>query len=153
MRTLYGAWRTPPPLPMLEAELNSAYANKDAKQTLENSILIIKNYPEKADIARLMSANISLFQGNYELADSLLTEVRKNHPDSPGPMISLGLANQLMGRFEKAEKNYAEFCYLFDIVFPDLVEEINRYRYLMQEGFRTPPKWQEMYRYQIMHEL
>jgi hypothetical protein len=68
-------------------------------------------------------------------------------------MIALGLAYQLQGRFKEADKNYAEFTYLFDEIFPELVAEIQRYRLLMQEGFKAPPKWPEIYRYQLMHDL
>jgi hypothetical protein len=68
-------------------------------------------------------------------------------------MIALGLARQLLGQFEEAEANYYEFCYLFNEIFPEVVDEVNKFRYLMKEGFRTPPKWQEIYRYQFMHEL
>ena len=38
-------------------------------------------------------------------------------------------------------------------IFPELVDQVNHFRYLMQEGFRIPPKWQNIYRYQLMHEL
>ena len=68
-------------------------------------------------------------------------------------MIALGLTYQLQGNFEEADKNYQEFSYIFDEIFPDLLKEVQRFRYLMQEGFQTPPKWLEIYRYQLMHEL
>ena len=68
-------------------------------------------------------------------------------------MIAMGLAYQLQGRFAEAEKSYFDFCYIFDEIFPELVAEVNHFRYLMQEGFSAPPKWPEIYRYQLMHEL
>ncbi len=150
---IYDALHTPPPFNMLEAQMNSAYVNRDAVETLKNGFAIIKHYPERAAMAKLLAGNISLLQDSPAEALELFLSVRADAPDSPGPMISLGLACQLEGRFAEAEKNYAEFCYLFDEVFPELVAEITQYRFLAQEGFRTPPKWQEIYRYQLMHEL
>ncbi len=145
--------KAPPPLSSLEAQMNSAYAEKDGDRTLKACYGIIEYYPEQAARARLLAANILMIHGQFEPAEALLKEVRKAYPDAPGAMISLGLALQLQGRYSEAEKNYAEFCYLFDEIFPEVVREVNKFRYLMQEGFSTPPKWQEIYRYQFMHEL
>jgi Flp pilus assembly protein TadD len=133
--------------------MNSAYAEKDGDLTLQNCTAIIEYYPENAARARLLAANILIIHDQFESAAALLQEVRKEYPDAPGAMIALGLAFQLQGRFEEAEANYYEFCYLFNEIFPEVVDEVNKFRYLMKEGFRTPPKWQEIYRYQFMHEL
>jgi len=145
--------KAPPPLTSLEAQMNSAYAEKDGERTLKACYAVIEHYPESAARARLLAANILMIHEQFESAEALLKEVRKDYPDAPGAMISLGLAQQLQGRYAEAEKNYAEFCYLFDEIFPDVVREVNKFRYLMREGFSTPPKWQEIYRYQFMHEL
>jgi hypothetical protein len=153
VHTLYKLMRRPPPLLTLEAKMNNAYANKNAAETLENCLMLIEHYPEHAALARLLAGNISLIQNNAAQAIGFFSAVRKDFPDSPGPMIALGLAYQLQGRFKEADANYAEFTYLFDEIFPELVSEIQRYRYLMSEGFRSPPKWAEIYRYQLMHEL
>jgi tetratricopeptide (TPR) repeat protein len=153
VRTIYRISHAPPPLEFLEAQMHSAYVNRDTDKTLEACNQIIRHYPTEADTARLFGANISLLQDEYENASTLLTITRVTYPDSPGPMIALGLAYQLQGRFREAEQNYAEFCYLFEEIFPELVDEINEFRHLMNEGFRAPPKWQEIYRYQLMHEL
>lgn len=153
VHTVYDQIRRPPPLLSLEAKMNSAYASKDAQRTLDAGRAIIKYYPEQSIMARLMTGNILLIQHQYEEAAEQLAAVRKEYPDSPGPMIALGLACQLQGHFEEAEKNYAEFSYLFGEIFPEIVEIIQKNRYLMEEGFRSPPKWVEIYRYQLMHEL
>lgn len=153
VRTIYNTLKSPPPLEMLEAQMHSAYANRDIPGTLENCMAIIKFHPQDASDARLMAGNISLMQQNLPAAVSLFEELRKDWPDSPGSMIALGLAYQLSGEFEKAEENYYEFCYIFEEIFPELVAEVNTFRRLMQEGFKSPPKWQEIYRYQLMHEL
>ncbi len=152
-RTIYRTRQAPPPLQLLEAQMYTAYANRDTDKTLKSCNLIIRHYPSKADTARLFGANISLLQNEYEKASTLLSITRTSYPDSPGPMIALGLAYQLQGRFREAEENYAEFCYLFDEIFPDLVDEVNQFRQLMKEGFRAPPNWEEIYRYKLMHEL
>ncbi|VGO23069.1 tetratricopeptide repeat protein [Pontiella sulfatireligans] len=153
VHTIYSLLHQPPPLNLLQAQMNSAYSSKDATETLKNCQNIIKHYPDEASMANLLAGNILLMQGDPATASALLTKVRATHPDSPGPMISLGLALQQQGRFKEAEENYAEFCYLFDEIFPELVSEINQYRYLAKERFRSPPKWTEIYRYQLMHEL
>ena len=133
--------------------MNSAYVNQDIEDTLKNCRTIIKHYPEEADVAIQLAGNIFMLRGNFEEATILYEEIRTQHPDSPGPMIALGLAYQLQDRFEEAEKSYFEFSYIFEDIFPELVSEITHFRYLMEEGFKAPPKWQEIYRYQLMHEL
>jgi tetratricopeptide (TPR) repeat protein len=150
---IFDVIKAPPPLSLLETQMNSAYADKDGEVALQNCKAIIEHYPERAAHARLLAANILIIHDHFKEAEAMLKEVRKEYPDAPGAMISLGLALQLQGHYEEAEKNYYEFCYLFDEIFPDVVLEVNKFRYLMQEGFRTPPKWQEIYRYQFMHEL
>ena len=153
VRTIYSTLKSPPPLEMLAAQMHSAYANKDIQGTLENSMAIIKYHPQDASNARLLAGNISLMQDNYPAAVTLFEALRKDWPDSPGPMIALGLAYQLSGEFDKAEANYYEFCYIFEDIFPELVAEVNTFRRLALEGFKSPPKWKEIYRYQLMHEL
>ena len=150
---IFDVIKAPPPLSLLETQMNSAYADKDGDVALQNCNAIIEFYPERAARARLLAANILIIHDHFEAAEAMLKEVRKEYPDAPGAMISLGLALQLQGHYEEAEKNYYEFCYLFDEIFPDVALEVNKFRYLMQEGFRAPPKWQEIYRYQFMHEL
>lgn len=153
VRLIYGVLNAPPPFDMLEAQMNSAYAERDIEGTLANCMAIINFYPDDSDKALLLAANISILRGSFPDAVELYGQVRERYPDSPGAMIGLGLANQLEGNFEEAEKNYYEFCYIFEEIFPELVEEVNHFRMLMKENFKNPPKWQNMYRYQLMHEL
>ncbi|RKZ05777.1 hypothetical protein DRQ32_12005, partial [bacterium] len=153
VHTIYKQLHRPPPFITLEAQMNSAFSSKDGDGALRAGFAIIKHYPEQSALAKLMAANILLTQNRPEEASTLFADIRKKYPDSPGPMIALGLAYQLQGRFREAEENYAEFTYLFDEIFPDLINTVQTYRYLMQEGFRSPPKWPEIYRYQLMHEL
>jgi len=153
VHTYYELKESPPPLQTLQTQMTSAYAEKDVEGTLKACLAIMDHYPEDAARARLLAANILMMSGEFDQAATLFSKVREEYPDSPGAMISLGLAEQLQGNFTQASTNYYEFCYLFDEIFPDVVQEVNQFRYLMQEGFRTPPKWQEIYRYQFMHEL
>lgn len=153
VHTVYTILHRPPPLPVLEARMNNAYARKNSDEILFSSAMIIRYYPEQAAMAKLLSSNILMIRKEFREASDLLASLRQDYPDSPGPMIALGLAYQLQGRFEEADANYAEFTYIFEEIFPDLVAEIQRYRYLMQEGLPSPPKWPEIYRYQLMHEL
>ncbi|MDF7822470.1 hypothetical protein P4B35_00475 [Pontiellaceae bacterium B12227] len=150
---VYNVLKAPPPFEMLEAQMNSAYANRDIEGTMHNCQIIMKHYPDDADIAMQLAANISMLSENFEDASRLYEKIREKNPDSPGPMIALGLAYQLQGRFDEAQKNYHEFCYIFEDIFPELVREIIHYRFLLEEGFKAPPKWKEIYRYQLMHEL
>jgi hypothetical protein len=145
--------KTPPPLPALENRMNNAYAEKNVQETLRTCITIMEHYPEQAGRARLLAANILMMTGEAGRAEELYRQIRRDCPDSPGAMISLGLTQQLAGRFQEAATNYNEFCYLFDEIFPEVVQEVRQFNYLAAEGFRAPPKWQEIYRYQFMHEL
>jgi hypothetical protein len=153
VRMFYISLNAPPPLDLLEAELKTAYINRSSGDVYQNSSLIIKYYPNDAAQARLMAANMSMLEGYFLDASKLYAQVREQHPDSPGPMIAQGLIYQLQGRFKEADQIYYEFCYIFEEIFPEIVEEVSRFRYLAQEGFREPPKWNNIYRYQIMHEL
>ncbi len=149
----YRQLHRPPPFITLEAQLNAAYSRQDGGQIIETGLRLIRCYPERAARARLMTANIFLLQQQYAQAEELLSDFREEYPDSPGAMIALGLALQQQGKFTEADAHYAEFTYLFDEIFPDLVGKVQEYRYLMQEGFRIPPKWEKIYSYQLMHEL
>jgi len=154
VRTIYNLRRQPPPFAVLDVEINRAYANRNADEVLRGGLQIIDHYPDQAGLARLLVGNILMVKNKPGEAEPFFRDVRKDYPDSPGPMISLGLAYQLQGRFAEADEVYGEFTYLFDEIFPKLVDTIQQYRYLMQEGIKTPPpKWIEIYGYQLMHEL
>lgn len=150
---IYTVRNAAPPLEMLQAQMNSAYADTNGAETLKNSLSIIHHYPEKADRARLLAANIFMIRDNFVEAEKLYQEARLGHPDTPALMLGLGLSQQLQGKRIAAEKNYYEFCYIFDVIFPDIVQRIQNHRFLLKEGFDTPPKWKEIYRYPMMHEL
>ncbi|MCK4565051.1 MAG: hypothetical protein KAU94_10310 [Verrucomicrobia bacterium] len=153
-RTIYSLRRQPPPFTVLDAQINSAYASKNMEEALQSGLLIINYYPEQAGLARLLVGNILMSNNKPGEAEPFFRDVRKEFPDSPGPMISHGLAYQLLGRFKEADEVYGEFTYLFDEIFPDLVNQIQEYRYLMEEDLQSPPpKWIEIYRYRLMHEL
>lgn len=151
--TVYDQLRSPPDFHVLRDQAKNAYTRGDGVQALHYLLQTIEYYPEKADLARLMAANIYLLQEKYEKAAKLLELVRQKHPDSPGPMISLGLAYHLQGNFEKADQQYEEFTLLFDIIFPELTAEIQNYRYLISEGFEVPTEWKQLFQLPIMKEL
>lgn len=153
--TFYSLKRQPEELPVLRASMSKAYEMRNGAEALKNCIQIIKHYPEtdEADVARLYAGNMMMMQGNYKTAETLFLDLRKRKPDCPSAMISLGLALQLQGLFEEADKHYEEFTLLFDIIFPQLTETIQNSRYLMLEGFKSPPNWQKIYGYKMMHEL
>jgi tetratricopeptide (TPR) repeat protein len=150
---IYKQLHRPPPLNQLQMQLNVAYAKKNTDQILINGLAIIQHYPTDATHARLLIGNLYLISGEYEKAQKLFSEVRKENPDSPSAMIALGLTHQLMGNFEEANKNYAEFTYLFENIFPAVVKKVSYFQYLNQEHLKTPPNWKEIYGYSMMHEL
>lgn len=153
IHTIYRVLSEAPPFAVVEARMNSEYTKKSFQECLNSCEIIIKHYPEQAAPAQLLAANILMFKQDFTMAIELLKKVRTTNPDSPGPMIILGLAYQLQNDFLSAEENYAEFCYLFDEIFPELVHDVTQLRQLMQEGFSSPPNWTEIYRYQLLHEL
>ena len=133
--------------------MNSAYAQSDFSRAMDYARAIIQNYPDEAGLAYLLQGNLLINSGKYEQAEASFRKARAADPDSPAAMISLGLACQLQGKMAEAESNYAEFAYLFENIFPDLVFKVKEFSYLIEEGLRRPPKWQEIYSYRIMHEL
>ncbi|MCK5923448.1 MAG: hypothetical protein KAG66_21110, partial [Methylococcales bacterium] len=129
-RTIYSLRRQPPPFAVLDVEINRAYANQNMNEVLRNGLQIIDHYPDQAGLARLLVGNILMVKNKPREAEPFFRDVRKDDPDSPGPMISLGLAYQLQGRFAEADEVYGEFTFLFAEIFPELVNTIQPYRYL-----------------------
>ena len=142
-----------PPFNTLNGYMNAAFLDQDVKAMVENAQLIQKYYPEKAAKAEFLMANLALMHGELNVAEALFLKVREKAPDSPAPMIFLGIIYQKKGEFEKANKVYDEFTFLFDEIFPAIVERIIGYQYLMEEGFKSPPRWKELYQYKAMNEL
>lgn len=66
--------------------------------------------------------NIQLFDGNFEIADSLLsvalsirqTSLRPNHPDIASTLQLLGVSNQRQDNFEEAEQLYTESLAIYE---------------------------------------
>ena len=162
VRIFYHDQKEPPILSDLQAELNYALSNNNAAEKMESCRRIINFYPdsEAAGYARLTAATQLLFAKEYKEAETLLKEVRKQYPDSPSAMISLGLAQQLQGKYNEADKNYEEFNYYFEIIYPAIVKQIALYRSILKENRNNqnsealdPPKWEQLYRYRFMHEI
>jgi len=150
----YKQLHTPPPLSILKMHMTSSYLKFNFPQALTNCYTIIRYYPESAGNAQLLAGNMKLFQKKYQEASIYLEAARKADPDSPAAMVSLGIAYHLQGRFKEAHQNYAEFTYLFENIFPELVFKISRYEYMIELGVTdAPPNWKEIYRYNQMHEL
>ncbi|MCF7848444.1 MAG: hypothetical protein K9M45_06300 [Kiritimatiellales bacterium] len=153
MRIVYRTAEAPEAFETLKAQATTAYHHRNWEPALQNCTKIIKHYPDQSTEARLMAANILLSHGRPDAAEALFSYVRDKSPDSPGPMIGLGLAFQMQSKFKEADRQYEEFIYLFDDIFPELVENVKTYRDLSLERFATPPNWQNIYSYRIMHEL
>ncbi len=153
VRIFYSALAPPPPYPVLEAEMNIAYANFDVTNVLKSYNAIVQHYSEHADSAKMLVANMAMRGDRPEQALALYEEIRAGYPDSPGPMVAHGLALQLQKRFSEADQIYIEFCFLFDVIFPEVVEQVSSFKSLIQEGFSSPPNWKSIYRYKIMHEI
>ena len=150
----YKQLHDPPPLSILKMHMTSSYLKFDFPQAFSNCYIIIRHYPESAGRAHLLAGNMMLFQGRYKEASAHLEAARAADPDSPAAMVSLGLAYHLQGRLKEAHQNYAEFTYLFENIFPELVFKISRYEYMIELGIKDPPpNWKEIYRYNQMHEL
>lgn len=153
VHVFYGMLRAPPPLTALRSEMNRAYLRHDFPVAAEACRRIVHIYPDRADRARLLLANMLIFSGRYADAEPLLREIRARDPDSPGPMVALGMVLQFQGKFKEAEENYGEFCYLFDEIFPDAVARVRKFQLVALEGFREPPVWKRIYNHRMMHEI
>jgi len=153
IHALYRVAEAPESYESLKAMTITAYDHHDWVPAFKNCLKIIKYYPDQSAEAHLMAANIMLIHELPEKAEPFFAYVREKSPDSPSAMIGLGLALQMQGKFSEAIKQYDEFIYLFDTIFPELVDKIRTYRGLALEGFKRPPSWKNIYSYPIMHEL
>lgn len=153
VHTIYKTFAIPDSFEGLRAKATLAHHHTDWQRAYAYCEQIIRYYPDQADESRLMAANILICHDLPEKAEPLFVEIRASMPDTPSAMVGLGLAQQLQGKHAEAIRNYDEFIYLFDDIFPDLVETIETCRGLAAEGFDEPPKWKNIYGYKIMHEL
>jgi tetratricopeptide (TPR) repeat protein len=150
---IYEHLQQEPPFKILSEEMNTAFFDKDVRKMVKNAELIRHYYPEKAAKARFLLANLSLIHGDLKKAEVLFLKVREQMPDSPAPMVWLGMTYQLQGKFDKANEQYDEFTFLFDEIFPIIVKRVRGYQYMMEEGFKSPPGWRKLYKYKAMNEL
>ena len=58
-----------------------------------------------------------------------------------------------MLKYNEADQLYYEFCYLFDVIFPDIVKKTSLYRFLNNENLELPQNWTQIYEYRILHEI
>lgn len=153
VRTFYALQESPQPLSILQTEMHIAYNELDFLTTIETATQIMEHYPEEASRARLYQANIALQFDNPEVALQMLTPLRERFPDSPGPMLLEAISLHQLQRFEDASQCYFEFCYLFDEIFPKIVEDAKFFHFLLQEQLALPNNWRVIYGHRICHEI
>ena len=145
--------KIPPPLEVLNAEINNAYVHYDNIKTLEIYEIIEKHYPLDKYKYQLFVVNLSIFNSNFDLAKINLNEIRKLNIDSPGPMLTEAILFHLQNKFDDASKIYYEFSYLFGDIFPDVVDDIKIFRLLSSENLPLPLNWKDIYKYRMLHEI
>ena len=145
--------KIPPPLDVLNAEINNAYVHYDEDKILEIFNIIEKNYPSYKYEYQLYVVNISMFNEKFDFAKKNLDEIRKLYIDSPGPMLTNAILLHLQKKFDDANKIYYEFSYLFGEIYPDIVDEIKIFRLLSLENFPLPLNWKDIYKFRILHEI
>lgn len=153
VRTFYALQNNPLPLTVLQTEMNVAYSELDFSTAMISADQIIEYYPEQANRARLYKANIALHHNNAAVALQMLTPLREKYPDSPGPMLLEAIALHQLEEFEDASRGYYEFCYLFDEIFPKIVEDAKLFYFLLQEKLELPNNWRVIYGHRICHEI
>ena len=89
--------KIPPPLGVLDAEINNAYVHYDKDKILKIFNIIEKNYPSYKYEYQLYVVNISMFNEKFDFAKKNLDEIRKLYIDSPGPMLT----NAILLHFQK----------------------------------------------------
>ena len=153
IRLIYSLNEAAPPYSSLKTEMIAAYNELDMKHIYESANKIIQSYPDQSSLARLYIANIYLQSNQYKLALSHIEYIREMHPDSPGPMLIHAMTLHHMEKYIEADQVYYEFCYLFDAIFPDIVNKASLYRFLIKEDLELPQNWIELYKYRIFHEI
>jgi hypothetical protein len=153
VRTFYSLQDSPPPLTVLQTEMNIAYNELDFSTAILSAEQIIEHYPAQASRARLYTANIALQHNNAAVALQMLIPLREQYPDSPGPMLLEAIALHQLSEFEDASRGYFEFCYLFDEIFPKIVEDAKFFHFLLQEKLELPNNWKAIYGHRICHEI
>ena len=145
--------KIPPPLGVLDAEINNAYVHYDIKKASEIYNIIKEFYPNEKYEYQLYIINLALFNDRYDFVKNDLSELRTNNIDSPGPMLIEAILLHLQKNYNDAYKIYYEFCYLFDEIFPDIVDEVKVFMFLSKENLLLPPNWKNIYKYRLLHEI
>ena len=153
IRIYYSVAKTPPPLSSLTAEMNQFYMNYDVLNTLRLCEEIMTHYPEQADFAKLIYCNLSLQNQYYQEAQLLLEQIRMRYPDSPGPMLLQAVCYHLLEQYDKADRIYYEFVFLFDEIFPKLIEKAKFYQFLSLEKIPLPSTWEDIFAFKQLHEI
>ena len=148
-----GLAKIPPPLGVLDAEINNAYVHYDREKAIEIFNIIEKYYPTEKYEYQLYIINLAIFNEQYNIAMDNLIEVRNNNIDSPGPMLTEAILLHLQNNFTKAYDAYYEFCYLFNDIFPDIVSDVKIFMFLSKENLKLPSNWKEIYKYRLLHEI
>ena len=153
IRMIYSLNEVAPPYSSLKTEMIAAYNELNLEHMYKTADKIIRAYPDRSSLARLYIANMYLQANKYNLALSHIEPIREQYPDSPGPMLIHAITLHHMQKYEKADQLYYEFCYLFDVIFPDIVKKASLYRFLIKENLELPQNWTELYKYRIFHEI
>ena len=153
IRLIYSLEEKPPPYSSLETEMIAAYNELDLQHIYKSAEKIIAVYPDQSSLARLYIANLYLQINRFDLALSHIEHIREIHPDSPGPMLIHAMTLHHMQKYNEADQLYYEFCYLFDVIFPDIVKKTSLYRFLNNENLELPQNWTQIYEYRILHEI
>lgn len=153
IRMIYSLNEVALPYSSLKTEMIAAYNELNLEHMYKSADKIIQSYPDQSSLARLYVANMYLQANQYNLALSHIEPVREQHPDSPGPMLIHAITLHQMQKYDKADQIYYEFCYLFDVIFPDIVKKASLYRFLIKENLELPQNWIELYKYRIFHEI
>ena len=145
--------KTPPPIPVLEAEILNSYMYYDINNFQKNYNIIEKYYPDRIDNYKLLLVNLLILNDMYIDSELHIKELRIANPDSPGIMILNALLLHNQESYNEANEVYDEFCYLFSEIFPNIIEEINIYKFLSYEKLLLPKDWKKIFKYRILHEL
>lgn len=145
--------KQPPPLSVLEAEILNSYMLYDINGFKRIYSVIEKNYSNNIDQYKLLLVNLILLDNNFVNSLEIVNEMRKLNPDSPSLMIIQGLSLHHQDRFIDASRTYNEFCFLYNEIYPNIVEEIKTYKFLSDENLSLPSDWKKIFRYRMMHEI
>lgn len=134
-----------------EATLNYRQGNLTA------ALQICRQFPDHP-LSSFLRANLLMLTGNPVEAETLYLQTLHKKTESPSALFGYALSLQMNENFDLAIRRYNDFIDIYEARLTrsaqtDLIDLAYKFLRLAEEGFSTPPKWEQAYRLPEMNDL